>query len=110
LSAVLVNSIEILIILNSFKRNTIKDSLGFKYPAEDIAKWDKVDFDRYNEGEEKIQTNNPVLIQRIPGQSFGLTFAVKQDKRNIVCRNTLGYGFRVKFVKQITMNYFKSNH
>jgi hypothetical protein len=78
------------------RNGTVKHSLSFQPPLEEIERWKKVNFDEpLNENAPKH--NNTLLIQKAPGKDFGLSFVVKEERKQVRCVGTDGDGFRVSF-------------
>jgi hypothetical protein len=81
------------------RNGTLKHSLGFIPSSEKIEKWKKVNFDKpLNENITK--QNSPLLIQKTPGQEFGMSFIVQEERKNVRCVGNDGDGFRVSSDKK----------
>jgi hypothetical protein len=69
--------------------------LGYIPTFEKIESWKKVNFDEpISKNAEKH--NNTLLIQKTPGQEFGMSFIVQEEVNKVRCVGNDGNGFRVR--------------
>jgi hypothetical protein len=94
--------------MNLFCSNkTLKAVFGSHYTDEKIIEWDNFKFDEVEKGLfSQKKTKSPLLVQKVPGQKFGLSFVVQEKRKKRACKITDGSGFRVSFNQTFILTTF----